>query len=84
MSSYIQARINTKIDLLNADLNKLQHLMIMMEKLRDAENIDFKLQLPLLDLEGAIAEAAKLVQQVMRNNGLKPTDPKELESEDPE
>ena len=78
MSIYIQARINSMIELLNADVSKLQQLMITMERLRDAENIDFALHDPLLDLEAAVNAAQKQIQQIMTDAGLKPTEPKEL------
>ncbi len=69
------------MDLLNADISKLQQLMIMMERIRDAEKIDFALHDPLLDLEAAINAAQKQVQKIVTGAGLKPTDPKELDNE---
>ncbi len=63
MSFYIQDRINTTINEVNEEMHRIFGAMLEI-KLREAEQIDFKLQPTLLELEIAVKDALEKVKEV--------------------
>lgn len=81
MSVYIQRRFNATIAVLNNDINKLQMLMLTLQNIRDAENIDFSLQNALIAFSDVADKTLEQVQKLVKSVGLKETKPEDLESD---